>query len=236
MKKSRLFTASLKPAWDDFQTSDFLARTKGQITVWGITHDKDHDKETGELVEPHTHLILEYATPRAISTVANLLGVAENFVEYGESKPALMKYLTHKADKDKYQYDDDEVFTNTGLLYRDAILGASMTDKEIAEYLLEGKGFELLGIVPSHKLRTIQAFLQFDRTGQLKDELTVVRQTLHEVSLSVSKVATIAIKFENDLEATKEQLQGGFKLIAQAIKETTTKVALFNANNRTRKR
>lgn len=235
MKKSRLFTCSLQPMWELFEIQEFLAKHKGQITVWGINHDRDTD-ENGELKTPHTHLILEYSTPRAISTVANLLGVADNFIEYGQSKQALMKYLTHKDDKDKFQYENEEVFTNSGLLYADAIMGSAMTDKEIAEYLLEGKGFELLGIVPSHKLRTIQAFLQFDRTGQLKDELTLVKQTLHEVALSVSKVATIAIKFENDLEATKEQLQGGFKLIAQAIKDTTTKVALFNANNRSRKR
>lgn len=236
MKKSRLFTASLKPYWDEFKVMDFLARTKGHITVWGITHDKDTNKDTGELIEPHTHLILEYATPRAASTVANLLGVPENLVEYGDSKQALMKYLTHANDKDKYQYEADEVFTNTGIAYQDAIMGSAMTDKEIAEYLLQGKGFELLGIVPSHKLRTIQAFLQFDRTGQLKDELTIVKQTLHEVAMGVSTVANIAQKFERDIEATKEQLQSGFTLIAQAIKDTTTKIALFNANNKARKR
>ena len=76
----RVFGASLKPAWNKEEIQEFLSKTKGDIIVFIINHDKDLNSE-GEQVEEHTHIYLEYSTPRKITTVANLLKVESNFIE-----------------------------------------------------------------------------------------------------------------------------------------------------------
>jgi hypothetical protein len=229
-KQSRLFTASLKPAWDELQMAEFLAKTKGTIEVWAITHDKDIN-DNGELIEPHTHVILEYETPRKLSTIANLLNVAENFIEYGKSRNALLRYLTHKDDRDKFQYEEEEVWTNTGLLYADAMMGANMNDREIAQYIMEGKGIELLGIVPSHKLRTIQAFLQFDRTGQLKAELESVKEGINGILSKMVGLEQFATQLIQNTATTLDQAKEGLISIASEIKAVRLTATLQRNNN-----
>ena len=170
----RTFTASLKPAWSEDKISEFLKQMKGMATVFIINHDKDIN-EACEPVEPHTHIYIDYSTPRKITTVANLLGVEVNFIELVKNKKGFLRYLTHKDDLDKYQYDDDEVYTNSSASYSVTLLGNSLSDKEIAEYILQGRGIELLGVVSSAKLRTIQSFLHFDTSNQQLNEIRALR-------------------------------------------------------------
>lgn len=170
----RTFTASLKPAWSAEKVREFLKQMEGTATVFIINHDKDLN-EFGEAVEAHTHIYIDYNTPRKITTVANLLGVAVNFIELVKNKKGFLRYLTHKDDPDKYQYDDDEVYTNSSASYSVTLLGNSLSDKEIAEYILQGRGMELLGVVSSAKLRTIQSFLHFDTSNQQLNEIRALR-------------------------------------------------------------
>lgn len=165
----RTFTASLKPAWTKDQIEKFLVDMEGVATVFIINHDKDTN-ELGEPVEAHTHIYLDYPTPRKITTIANLLKVETNFIELVKNKKSFLRYLTHKDEEDKYKYDDSEVYTNSPVSYTATLLGNQLSDKEIAEYLMEGRGIELLGVVSSSKLRTIQSFLHYDMSDiQLKE-------------------------------------------------------------------
>ena len=192
----RNFTASLKPAWNTEKISKILKDLTGTATVWIINHDKDIDHETGELIENHTHILLEYETPRKIGTVANLLEVEPNFVELVKSKKALIRYLTHKDDADKYQYDDQEVMTNSPIAYADYVLGSNLSDKEIAQYIAEGRGMDLMGVVSATKLRTIQAFMQYDRTGSMQREITLMRNRLESMGTALDNINAIATDFQ----------------------------------------
>jgi hypothetical protein len=138
--------------------------------IWAITHDKDTN-EQGEIIEAHTHIVIEYETPRKVSTLAKLFNCEPNFIELGKSKKALLRYLTHLDDTDKHRYDPEEVLTNSGIPYAETIIGAFLNDKQIADLIREGKGYELLGVVPTGKLRTIQAFLQYDVSGRISRQL-----------------------------------------------------------------
>lgn len=182
----RTFTASLKPAWELEKIERFLLDMQGTATVFIINHDKDYN-ELGEIVEPHTHVYVDYATPRKITTVANLLEVEPNFIELVKNKKGFLRYLTHKDEDDKYKYSDDEVYTNSSVSYTATLLGNQLSDREIAEYIMQGKGIELLGIVSSSKLRTIQGFLHFANSNMqlkeiraLNDKLDAVADTLKQ--------------------------------------------------------
>ena len=77
----RVFIASLKPVWTKEKMQKFVDSMKGTALIYMINHDRDSNPETGELIEPHTHFLIEYQTPRKILTVANLLEVEPNFIE-----------------------------------------------------------------------------------------------------------------------------------------------------------
>ena len=222
-KSGRVFQASLKPYWSKEKSEKFAKEMKGTATVYIINHDKDTD-EDGVVLDTHTHVYLEYETPRKISTIANLLGVAENFVEIVKSKKGMLRYLTHKDETDKHKYDDDEVITNSPVPYKDVVLGASLSDKEIADYLINGKGFELLGVVSASKLRTIQSFLAFDRSGEINKKLDNLTAEFENVSQTIKNIDTILNDFEGHIKNAGGEILQGFKMVADEINKVKPKL------------
>lgn len=219
----RAFSASLKPAWSPERIQDFNQRLEGTATVFIINHDKDKDNE-GNDIEVHTHILIEYDTPRKISTVANLLEVEPNFIEVVRNKKAMLRYLTHLDDKDKYQYEPSEVYTNSASEYSKLILGASMSDKDIADYILQGRGIELLGVVSSSKLRTIQSFLHFDATNQQTRMIRELKTKIDTMGETLETIGNIAVGFSTALDMSVKDLTNGFVLIAEEIKKARLRV------------
>lgn len=212
----RTFTASLKPAWSAEQMVEFCNKLKGVATAFAINHDSDTD-EDGAIKEVHTHVLLDYETPRKLTTVANLLGVEPNFVETVKSTKAMLKYLTHQDDPEKHQYASADVVTNSEISYDELILGQSLSDREIARLLLDGRGIELLGVVSASKLRTIQAFLQFDRSGAIQSQLVMVNRKLERLEAFVDNVERITTEMVNGVNKSVPQLVGALLKIGQEI-------------------
>ena len=207
MSSGRVFGASLKPAWSADKI-EALEATQGDILVYIINHDKDNN-DLGELVEPHTHIYLEYETPRKLSTIANLLEVEANFIEIIRNKKGYLRYLTHKDDLDKFQYDNSEVLTNSSISYDLRLLGASLSDKEIADYILEGRGLDLLGIVPAGRLRTIQSFLHFDTSNATLQQVRELNYKLDKVVSFVDHLdLTIKDLLVNASTSAKDLIEG----------------------------
>ena len=97
--------------------------------AYAIKHDKDtsvsFDKKlqetTTKLAEPHIHALLKFKKGATLSTLAEKIGLAEQYLEKANSGrygyDNLLAYLIHAKDKDKYQYSPDEVFTLIGKNY-----------------------------------------------------------------------------------------------------------------------
>ena len=196
--------------------------------VYIINHDKDNN-DLGELVEPHTHIYLEYETPRKLSTIANLLEVEANFIEIIRNKKGYLRYLTHKDDLDKFQYDDSEVLTNSSVSYDLRLLGASLSDKEIAEYILEGRGLDLLGIVPAGRLRTIQSLLHFDTSNATLNQV-------RELNYKLDKV----VNFVDHLDLTIKDLlvnaSTGAKALIDGLHSISKEISAFRSTAMIRRR
>jgi hypothetical protein len=201
----RLFTASVKPAWPKIKIDLLMKEMTGVAVIWAINHDKDTNEE-GEIIENHTHFVIEYETPRKISTLAKLLGCEPNFIILGKSKKALIRYLTHLDDSSKHRYDPEEVLTNSGIPYAETVLGAFLTDRQIADLIREGKGYDLLGVVSTSKLRTIQAFLQYDVSGRIS------RQLAEQGEMIGSLMDTIG-NIENRVDSVLNDFSKGFTKI-----------------------
>lgn len=216
-KSGRAFSASLKPAWSKDKIVDWLAEHKGAFVAYVITHDRDVNVDTGEAVESHTHVYIEYDTPRKVSTVANLLGVADNFIEVVRNKKGMLRYLTHKDLETKVKYSDDEVYTNADTDYKTAVMGAMLSDKEISEYIRNGRGIELLGIVPAAKLRTIQAFLHYDKSVVVAEEIKRLNSRIDIIVEFVERCQLMADNLALALRGVGSSLELSARELAEAL-------------------
>ena len=212
----RVFTASLKPAWTVEKMASFCKQMLGVATVFLINHDSDLDDD-GNVKEVHTHIMVEYETPRKLTTVSNLLEVEPNFIEAVKSTRSMLKYLTHQDDPEKHQYSPEEVVTNSTIPYAEMIVGQGMSDREIARYLVDGRGLELLGVIPAAKLRTIQAFLQYDRSGHIQTQLERANKKLERLEVFVDNVEQIANNAVQGINQSIPQLIQAMMQIVMAI-------------------
>lgn len=213
----RNFTVSLKPAWDQAKIGLFLNEIKGVAIGYIINHDKDTN-ENGEVIENHTHVLIEYSTPRKISTIANLFGVEPNFVVIVKNKKAMLRYLTHLDDTSKYQYEPEQVYTNNEVGYTNAVLGGNMSDKEIADILARGKGMDLLGVVPAHKIRTIQSIITGQTQSMIINQLAHVNEKLDKMNNFIDKVDDLATQMTATIGVTAVQMVNAFQQIADEAK------------------
>jgi hypothetical protein len=216
----RTFTASLKPAWDTDKITSFLQEMEGVATCWIINHDKDSD-ENGELCEAHTHIIIDYETPRKLTTISNLLQVETNFIELVKNKKKMLRYLTHKDDADKYQYQDNEVMTNNDTNYALTIIGNTLSDRDIADFIIQGRGLELMGVVSSSKLRTIQAFVHYDQSNSILSEVRALREQNARIMEVFDNVDGLVKTLLNSVHKTIEDTNKGLTMIATEIRRAT---------------
>lgn len=80
---------------------------------WYIFHDKDTD-ENGIEKKKHLHLVCYDNSPNYLSkALKNFEGATiPNLIEGCRNGRACIRYLVHKDDPDKFQYDISDVITN----------------------------------------------------------------------------------------------------------------------------
>jgi hypothetical protein len=185
--QGRVFTMSLKPAWTKEYTQERVEMMKGVAEMYVVNHDKDID-ENGELIENHTHVVVIYDTPRKITTIANAFGVEPNFVEMGRSKVAILRYLIHKGTPNKYQYSPNDVITNSDIPYESWLEGQSITDKELIEYVEQGREFELLGLVALNKITMAQRLIHNRNQANANTQLAFLREVIHKQNANLEMI------------------------------------------------
>ena len=110
-----------------------IVRRVSEVTTvseaYAIKHDKDTSvvfnnelqETTTELAKSHIHALLKFKKGATLSTLAEKIGLAKQYLEKSKSGrygyDNLLAYLIHAKDKDKYQYSPDEVFTLIGKNY-----------------------------------------------------------------------------------------------------------------------
>lgn len=106
-----------------------------------ILHDKDK-LENGETKKEHYHVVIHFKNARSRKATAKELGIEENYITGCDLK-AQLRYLVHIDDKDKYQYEIDEVEGTLKKLFLDYIevnrKNMSLEIKEIIKGIEENK-------------------------------------------------------------------------------------------------
>jgi hypothetical protein len=75
-----------------------------------------------------------------------------------------------------------------------------------------------LGLIPANKLRTIQAFLAYDRSGQINEQLRRVGEQLAFLSDKISNIEQMAVGLITGATKTMEQMTTGIIRIADEAK------------------
>ena len=75
-----------------------------------ILHDMD-TKETGELVEPHYHLLLVFKNPRSFEAIQRVFTGAH--IEETLNIVSAVNYLIHNGKPNKYSYEKSAIVTNS---------------------------------------------------------------------------------------------------------------------------
>ena len=114
--KSRAFALVLYPQEDSTHYSALLKITDLYEYAF-IEHNKDKWEETkdehkqGEQKKSHIHVILRFENARHKSKIAKELEIGEHYIQKANFV-AYTRYLIHKDDPTKYQYNEKEIMTN----------------------------------------------------------------------------------------------------------------------------
>lgn len=99
-------------------------------------HDKDIDP-TGEPKKPHYHVIVVYGSPTTYNNVKSLTDRLQQPIPQAlEQVRGYYRYLTHKDNPDKYQYDESDIQTFNGFNIADFVEFTKSEINEMKSYLL----------------------------------------------------------------------------------------------------
>ena len=91
--------------------ADLVAKATGPNDYFAyILHDKD-TKETGEIVEPHYHLLIVFKNARSFEAIQRLFVGAH--IEETLNIVSAVNYLVHNGKPNKYAYDKSAIVTNS---------------------------------------------------------------------------------------------------------------------------
>ena len=111
-KRTRSYFLTINKGAECFDNlADLVAKTIGVNDNFAyILHDKD-TKDTGEIVEPHYHLLLVFKNARSFETIQRTFTGAH--IEETLSIVSAVNYLIHNGKPKKYAYDKSAIVTNS---------------------------------------------------------------------------------------------------------------------------
>lgn len=98
--------------YNNEDTNNILKKLDDKYKWVYATHDKDINKDTGELIKEHTHLQIYGETQHSLKAWAKIIGKEEYEVQKIENKIRAIQYLVHKNNPNKYQYDLNIIRSN----------------------------------------------------------------------------------------------------------------------------
>ena len=98
---------------------DYIVSTGIQACISPL-HDKDFNP-TGEPKKPHYHVIISYSGPTTYKNVCNIFTepLRATIPQPLQSINGYYRYLTHKDNPEKFQYNDLEIVTLNGFDIKD---------------------------------------------------------------------------------------------------------------------
>lgn len=102
-----------------------------------ILHDRDVDDLTGEIKKPHYHIVLRFQNAKWNTSLAEDLGITQNYIEESRSLKRSLLYLIHFYDEDKYQYELNDVDGPLRKRLEEIIKNGEKTENEKMQELID---------------------------------------------------------------------------------------------------
>ncbi len=106
-------------AYPESMPEDWLEilQLQGLSVAISPLHDKDLDP-TGEVKKPHYHIIIVFNNATTYNNVLQLTKTINGTIPiHLESVRGMYRYLTHRDNPDKYQYDEKQIIKLNGFDY-----------------------------------------------------------------------------------------------------------------------
>lgn len=148
------------------------------FTYFGILHNRDYFP-TGEPKKPHYHLIIgvEGDSRKTKELVTEFFNDSSLHIRSVRNPKGYLRYLTHKDNLEKAQYEDKEVFTSDKTLYEELVT-RSITISNTDNILIQFKEFVLSPNFDFNN-KVLCTFQWFESKGKLdyylKNELMLQR-------------------------------------------------------------
>lgn len=125
---------------NDWEEKDEIINISKKIAKYYyiIKHDKDYNEETGEAKKEHYHILMTFASPLQLGTVLNKFNevqkIQPNSLELIKNIFGAKRYLVHKDNTEKFQYDPAEVETNDPL-FKNILIEKTSAEDEVKNML-----------------------------------------------------------------------------------------------------
>lgn len=118
-------------------------------------HDKDKlEDDSGKTKKPHYHVIVVYGSPTTYNNVKSLTDNLNSPIPQAlEQVRGYYRYLTHKDNPDKYQYDEKDIQVGGGFNIADFI---NLSKSEVTEIV-----FKLQQLIREQGLTEYEAFMDY---------------------------------------------------------------------------
>lgn len=124
-----------------YNTLEFIVEKLNERSAnyYIVEHDKDLN-ENGETKEKHFHIVFTVPVRMRFKQVFNLFNAGEEqntLVQVSDDLTHDIRYLTHKDNPEKHQYDDSEIISNNVERYNKYVGGRCDTDEEKNEIFID---------------------------------------------------------------------------------------------------
>lgn len=160
--RSKYWTFILYEDSDTLKFNDFIDYIKQNYIFLYIKHDKDFN-EFGEIKKPHYHVVLKFDNYKWLSALSGELGIPGNFFEPVHSMNAILMYLIHFNQPEKYQYSINDVVGS--LVLKNKLIKLIKN-----ESLEEAKVLKLYDFISNSEYITLNELVKFALNNNLWSE------------------------------------------------------------------
>lgn len=165
MEKERYWTFILYPESRPENWKEILQETGLQIAISPL-HDKDINAD-GEKKKEHYHVLLCFQGPTTYKRVEKITNELNASIPKRVISPiGLIRYLTHKDNPEKAQYDERDIITLNGLDIAE-FNGLTLSMKEELKRAI-------IKIIKQNKIEEYKELVDYMNENNLNDMFTIV--------------------------------------------------------------
>lgn len=185
--KKRNFTTIVYPDSAPNDWIDQLQQT-GLACAISPLHDKDTDP-TGEPKKSHYHIIFCFEGPTTLKNAQELSNslLSGVLVKPIESVRGMYRYLTHKDNPEKYQYNDRDIILLNGFDSNNIL--SNSDESEIADRVIQ--------IINDHNIKYYHDLINYLRSNDLIEEKHVA---MSKIMLFTSYLNSMRYKKKDNLD------------------------------------